>query len=106
MDNRLEFHNKLCDLLGSKNCYFQPPSDILLKYPCIVYHEKDVISTRADDLIYLMQYQFSVTWITKTADIDIPVKVLKAFSSCKLDQIFASENLMHYIFTINIPVKE
>lgn len=106
MDNRLELHNKLCDLLGSKNCYFQPPSDILLRYPCIVYHEKNIIPIRADDMIYLSYYMFGVTWITKTADIDIPVKVLKAFSSCKLDQIFASENLMHYVFTIIIPVKE
>lgn len=106
MDNRLEFHNKLCDLLGSKNCYFQPPSDILLKYPCIVYHEKDIIPIRADDMIYLSYYMFNVTWITKTANIDIPLKVMKAFPLTKLDQIFASENLMHYVFIIVIPVKE
>lgn len=106
MDNRLEFHEKLCKLLGSENCYFQPPSDILLKYPCIVYYEKDIVSVHADDIMFLAHYVFSVTWITKMANIDIPIKVMKAFSSCKLDQIFASENLMHYVFTISIPVKE
>ena len=92
MDNRLELHNKLCDLLGSKNCYFQPPSDI--------------IPLRADDMIYLSYYMFSVTWITKIANIDIPIKVMRTFPQTKLDQIFASENLMHYVFTITIPVKE
>lgn len=105
MDNRLEFHEKLCALLGSRNCYFQPPSNIRIEYPCIVYHEKDIVTFRADNIDFISHYVYRVNWITSTPDIDIPFKMKQAFHHCALEQIYPSDNLMHYAFTITIPRK-
>ena len=37
MDRRLQLHEELCSVLGSRNVYFQPPETIKLTYPCIIY---------------------------------------------------------------------
>ena len=32
MDRRLKLHEELCDILGSRNVYFQPPETVKMKY--------------------------------------------------------------------------
>ena len=45
MASRLNLQDKLEEVLGSKQVYFQPPESLKLKYPCIVY-------SRSNNLIH------------------------------------------------------
>ena len=49
MRPRTELHDILCAVLGSKNCYFQPPTGTQIKYPAIVYSFNGVKTKAADN---------------------------------------------------------
>ena len=52
MENRLDLHEELCELLGSRHVYFQPPESIKLIYPCIVYSMSGVLKLNANNRLY------------------------------------------------------
>ena len=37
MNRRLELQEKLEQLVGNSNVYFQPPASVMLSYPCVIY---------------------------------------------------------------------
>ena len=41
MKTRYELHEFLCEILGSRNVYFQPPESVKMKYPAIVYERTE-----------------------------------------------------------------
>jgi len=41
MAPRLELQEVLESLLGSRNVYFQPPLNLKMNYPCIIYKRDD-----------------------------------------------------------------
>ena len=56
----------ICD-----NVYFQPPSNVRLNYPCILYSLGDIDDTYANNEVYLRDYTFNTTLIVE--DIDDPI---------------------------------
>ena len=56
--NRPALHEKLCEILGSRNVYFDPPSNIHINYPCIIYKRIAAESRRADNGRYIVWYPF------------------------------------------------
>lgn len=98
-NRRYDFHEKLVDILGSRNVYFQPPESIKLNFPCIVYNRVGDASLRADDIRYKFRTQYSVTVIDKDPDSEIPEK-LAEFPYTRFDRHFTSDNLNHDVYTI------
>lgn len=99
MDRRLLFHEVLCDVLGSRNVYFQPPSSIKMNYPAIVY-SRDVIGNKyANNGVYLSQMRYSVTVIDKDPDSPIVGKVASLPTS-KHNRHYEKDNLNHDVYTI------
>ena len=50
MRSQEELQALLCDnILGSPNAYFQPPANVQMKYPAIVYVLKGIDTIRADN---------------------------------------------------------
>ena len=96
---RKEFHLKLKEILGSDNVYFQPPENIKMKYPAIVYEVGAGLRTPADNKKYLYSQGYSVTYITKDPDPDIPDKLLE-LEYCSFERQFKLENLYHWVFFI------
>jgi hypothetical protein len=75
MVRRLKLHEVLCELLGTRNVYFQPPASLKLIYPCIVY-ERDYNDVKyADDNPYNHAKRYKVTIIDEDPDSPIPDKV-------------------------------
>jgi len=99
MDKRLELHSILVSLLGSSNVYYQPPSSILLQYPCIVYKRDSVDISYADDKGYNSKVRYSVTIIDLDPDSEIYTRVL-ALPLSSYNRHFVSENLNHDVITI------
>lgn len=98
--NRLALHEKLCTLLGSRNVYFDPPSNIHMNYPCIVYHRDPVSNRRADNIRYINWYPYSVQIISKDPDFPLFDTFLSNFEYGSEGQPFVKDNLHHSNFTI------
>jgi len=99
MGQRLDLQTLLVDILGSKNVYFQPPPDIKMEYPCIVYHRDYAETSFADDYPYRHVKRYQVTVIDRNPDSDIPPKIA-ALQMCIFDRFFTSDNLNHDVYKL------
>ena len=97
---RKEFGNKLREILGSPNVYFQPPESIKMKYPCIVYHNHGEHKRNANDKMYLFTRAYDVTVIDPNPDSEIPSRLREAFPYCRYQRHFTIDNLNHETFVI------
>lgn len=97
--SRLELHEILCDILGSRNVYFQPPSTVQMKYDCIVYSLNDNDVKYADDLRYINKKRYSVIAISKNPDSLLYEKLLE-LQYAELDRFYPSDNLNHWSITL------
>lgn len=99
MGNRLELQTRLEDILGSRNCYFQPPASVQMKYPAIVYSLSNIEKLHANDDMYKPLMAYSVTLIDKNPDTQFLVEILK-LPYCRFDRFYAADNLNHWVFTL------
>lgn len=99
MKRRLELHEILCEALGSRNVYYQPPANVRMSYPAIVYSRDDIQNTSADNRTYKQDHMYQVTVIDADPDSEIVHKVSR-LPMCIYDRHFASDNLNHDVFTI------
>lgn len=100
MERRLELHEKLCEVLGSRYVYFQPPESVHLHYPCIIYSLSDVNQIYADDITYLHKNRYMVTIVDEDPDSAIHEDVMEAFKLCSFDRAYTSDNLNHFVLTL------
>lgn len=101
MASRLELHEELCDILGSRNVYFQPPPSVKLIYPAIVYSRSGIDKIPADDIAYLLPRRYMVTLIEHDPDTETIDKLLK-LPYCMYDRHYAADNLNHEVFRSTI----
>lgn len=94
--------NELETLLGSSNVYFQPPENIKLKYPAIVYSTGSPSITYANNKVYSYLTNFVMTYIRKTSGDDLPETIVRHFQNCTEDRTFVSDNLYHTVFKLFI----
>lgn len=99
MGTRLELHEVLCDILGSRNVYFDPPESIRMKYPCIVYELDKLDKRNADNLGYLIDHRYEVKYISRDPDNTVKDDLLK-LEYCSFDRRFVSDNLYHDCFDL------
>lgn len=99
MTERTELHEILCDTLGSRNVYFDPPETIKMKYPAIVYSLSDVKKTYADNICYKNFKAYAVTIIDKNPDSEIPDKLL-CLPYVEFDRTYRADNLHHFVYTM------
>lgn len=99
MNRREELHEILCETLGSRNVYFQPPESIKMQYPAIVYSRDDIDNNFANNTVYMQSLAYSVTVIDSDPDSEVVDRVSK-LPRCQYDRHYKSDNLNHDIFTI------
>lgn len=100
MNRRLELHEKLVEILGSRNVYFQPPASIKMKYPAIVYERNDIVNRHANNKVYNQRMAYTVTLIDSNPDSETVVK-LSQLPMCRFDRHFESDNLNHDVYTLH-----
>lgn len=105
MDKRLEldalFRKVMKDVSGVENVYFQPPENLLLKYPAIVYSRSDIRNRPADDMVYSQFTFYDLTVIDKNPD-SLLVYAVASLPRCKFGRHYKSDNLNHDTFKIFI----
>lgn len=99
MNRREALHEILCEALGSRNVYFQPPESIKMQYPAIVYSRDDIDNNFANNSVYMQSLAYSVTVIDSDPDSEVVDRVSK-LPRCQYDRHYKSDNLNHDIFTI------
>lgn len=98
-------HDILCEILGApfpdgeNHCYFEPPTNTSMKYPCIVYNCTNDLDIFADNLHYLKNKRYSVTIIDDDPDSKIPNR-LKELPYCTSDRNFDVDGLSHFVYTL------
>lgn len=98
-DQRLALQAVLVALLGSTNVYFQPPPNITLDYPCIIYNRSDINVAHADNGPYKAKKQYEVISIDRNPDSETPSK-LSMLPLCSYDRFYTADNLNHDVFTL------
>lgn len=96
---RLELQRLLERLLGSRAVYFQPPNNIQLVYPCIIYERDNVDVDYADNLRYRDSNRYSVTVIDQNPDSEISLKIA-ALPFCSYSRSFPADNLNHDVYSL------
>lgn len=100
MASRLSLQTMLEQILGSRNVYFQPPASVQMKYPAIVYSLSAINNSFANDNVYMQTTAYEITLMDRNPDSEF-VKKLSTLPRCRFDRHFRSDNLNHYVFTIN-----
>lgn len=99
MASRLELHEALCEILGSRNVYFQPPASVKMQYPAIVYSRSNIENTHADNTVYLQGWCYEIVVIDPNPDSEYVEKISK-LPFCSFDRHYTADNLNHDVFTL------
>lgn len=99
MASRLELQSILEGILGSRNVYFQPPTNVQLKYPCIIYNLSTIDLKYANNFPYNFANRYSVTLIDRNPDSEF-VDILKKLQFVRFDRTYVSDNLHHFTFDL------
>ena len=99
MAQRLKLQALLEGILGSENVYFQPPNNLTMSYPAIVYNVGGLNNDYGDNLPYNQTIEWDITVIHSNSDNDIWLKI-GALPMCVLTRTAVVDNLYHYYFTL------
>lgn len=99
--NRIAFQTVLENLYGGLNphVYFQPPENIQMQYPAIVYNRYNIDNINANNEVYLQGGVYQVIVIDKDPDSDIVDRVSK-YPTARFSRHYTSNNLNHDVFMI------
>lgn len=97
LNRRLELHSILESIC--ENCYFDPPTNKKLKYPCIKYNRINSRTFHGDNIPYIVTARYLITVIDDDPDSDI-VPEIEKLPMCTFDRTYTTDNLHHSVFTI------
>lgn len=100
MGSRLNLHEELCEILGTRNVYFQSPEGVKMQYDAIRYELAGKDLKRANNKIYLNTNMYDGVVITTKPDTAIPDMILSHFEMCSFGRPYIADNLYHYPFTL------
>lgn len=100
MASRLDLHEELCEILESRNVYFQPPASVMMKYDAIRYSLGGKDLKRANNRIYNSINQYDGIFITTNPDSGKPDEILAHFQMCSFGTPYVADNLYHFPFTL------
>lgn len=101
ISKREEFGRRLKLCSDVSNMYFQPPSDINMKYPCIVYKLKAKKTSYANNKKYINKDCYTVIVIDKNVNSCIPEKV-ESMKYSSFKSHYVVDNLNHWEYEIYI----
>lgn len=79
--------------------YFQPPENVSIQYPCIVYKLDAIQNEHADGMTYISNPRYQITLIDYAPDSEY-VDPLSDLGYCSFERYYVSDNLNHFVFSI------
>lgn len=102
---RLELHETLVSILGSRNVYFQPPESVKIKYPCIIYRFVDPKVVPANNGLYMRHDGYTIMLVDEDPESIIFDKIL-ALPYVRFETTYTRDNLNHWNFMLYTNHKE
>jgi hypothetical protein len=99
MGTRLDLQALLGDLQEGVTVYFQPPPNVSMSYPAIVYNRDYRLVDYADNIAYSWATRYQITVIDADPDSLIPDKVA-ALPLTKYVRHYTTEGLNHDIYDL------
>lgn len=99
MASRIDLHEILVGILGSRNVYYDPPEDLKMEYPCIRYSKSSINVQKANNKAYLKHNRYQVMVIDRLPDNPIIDELLK-LPNCSYDRHYTAGNLHHDVLTM------
>lgn len=99
MGSRLALQRLLESAPGVEAVYFQPPNNLTMRYPCIVYSRSQADTIFADNNPYRHVKRYTVTLIARDPDSHI-YDFLAALPLCRFDRHFTNDGLNHDSFSL------
>lgn len=83
----------------AEHVYFQPPANLRMNYPAIVYERDDIETAFAGNKPYRHTKRYQVTVIDRDPDSDIPDKIAQ-LPLCSFSSHFVVDGLNHDVFAL------
>ena len=96
---RLELHEILCDILGTRNVYYDSPASVQMNYDAIRYKLSKIDSRNANNKKYTSTRCYEAILISRKPDPDALEKLL-TLSYTSMGTPYVADNLHHYPITI------
>lgn len=93
MGSRLDLHTELLTFLPT--VYFQPPSDIRMTFPCIIYRKTIKNRRHANNRIYNNTQEYELTLVERSPDSDLADRIEAHFQHATIGTSFVLDNLNH-----------
>lgn len=100
MLKRVDIQEKFKFLLGSNNVYYQPPANLKMKYPAIVYSLDGLDVKRFDNIRLINKNCFSVTHIYRNESENLVEAMLKNFEYISFDNRSIVDGIYNDHYTI------
>jgi hypothetical protein len=97
MAPRLQLHQLLESF--TPHVYFQPPTNVKLQYPCIIYKRDYATTQFADDVPYNHTLRYAITIIDRDPDSEIPKNVASLPMSL-FNRFYTVDNLNHDVYNV------
>lgn len=101
MAKREQLHEKLKELLGSSQVYYQAPENLVMEYPCIRYSRSKPNVSHADNVKYINKECFEIIVIDKKPDNVVIEKILDLPLSI-YDRHYSVNNLNHDVIILYV----
>lgn len=98
-DRRLELQALLEETLGARRVYYQPPANLKMEYPCIVYTRDSTFRVNANNELYAHKKRYQLTYISRSPDTSVP-DLLEQYRYCIYDNSAVVNNLHHTYLSI------
>ena len=102
MNSRAQLHSVLQEALPGVALYYQPPENIKLTYPCVVYTFDKIKSSEANNSRYIRHDKYTIKLIGSLIDVEKWSDKILGLRYCDLDTTFVSDGLYHYVYQIYI----
>lgn len=99
-DRRLQLHEELCEILGSRNVYFQPPGTVRMKYPCIRYKRDRGRHLNADNKTYIYKQAYQLIYMDSNPDNDVVEKLMGHFGEISYIRNYTADNINHDVLIL------
>ena len=99
LTRRLELQTQLENLLGSRSVYFQPPNNVKMSYPAIVYGLDNQAAEHAGNNPYILTDRYQISVLDADPDSIIPRKVAK-LPQTSFVRAFKQNDLNHTIYVL------
>lgn len=104
MASRLNLQNEFIEVLETtpedSRVYFNPPSNLTMKYPCIRYVLSGMADRRANDKLYNYTNKYDGVVIDRDPDSQIHIKILERLPMCSFGKPYKADGLNHFPFTL------